>query len=177
MFPCGSSLGLCRVKNPLSSLLQRGGDVLQQSWPTVDSQYLDVPDFVEVTVLVGSKLFLLTDNSPQLHWVTRWQLELHECSLSERAVKQKQQFYVFTFLELIMAFSWAPTPHLLQTGIGVCLLSSSCLFTQTLLVITFTVCNFQESLWLSCVSALGVCTCVYVCIYVSACHYISKWTN
>lgn len=40
------------MKTPLSSLLQRGGDVLQQSWPTVDPKYLDVPDFVELSVLV-----------------------------------------------------------------------------------------------------------------------------
>ncbi|XP_072250690.1 leucine--tRNA ligase, mitochondrial [Leuresthes tenuis] len=47
--------GLCQVKNPLSPVLQRGGDVLQQSWPTVDPQYLEVPDFVEVSVLINNK--------------------------------------------------------------------------------------------------------------------------
>ncbi|KAM9724515.1 leucine--tRNA ligase, mitochondrial [Menidia menidia] len=47
--------GLCQVKNPLSPTLQRGGDVLQQSWPTVDPQYLEVPDFVEVSVLINNK--------------------------------------------------------------------------------------------------------------------------
>lgn len=47
--------GLCQVKNPLSPLLQRGGDVLQQSWPTVDPEYLDVPDFVELSVLINNK--------------------------------------------------------------------------------------------------------------------------
>ncbi|GLD74130.1 probable leucine--tRNA ligase, mitochondrial [Lates japonicus] len=45
--------GLCQVKNPLSPLLQRGGDVLQQSWPTVDPEYLEVPDFVELSVLIN----------------------------------------------------------------------------------------------------------------------------
>ncbi|XP_061572457.1 probable leucine--tRNA ligase, mitochondrial isoform X2 [Cololabis saira] len=47
--------GLSQVKNPLSPLLQRGGNVLQESWPSVDSQYLEVPDFVEVTVLINNK--------------------------------------------------------------------------------------------------------------------------
>uniref|UniRef100_A0A3P9J360 leucine--tRNA ligase n=1 Tax=Oryzias latipes TaxID=8090 RepID=A0A3P9J360_ORYLA len=47
--------GLCQIKNPLSSVLLRGGDVLQQSWPIVDPQYLEVPDFVEVSVLINNK--------------------------------------------------------------------------------------------------------------------------
>ncbi|KAM9309008.1 leucine--tRNA ligase, mitochondrial isoform 2-T2 [Pholidichthys leucotaenia] len=47
--------GLCQVKNPLSPLLLRGGDVLMQSWPTVDPEYLEVPDFVEMTVLINNK--------------------------------------------------------------------------------------------------------------------------
>nr|XP_046255612.1 probable leucine--tRNA ligase, mitochondrial [Scatophagus argus] len=47
--------GLCQVKNPLSQLLQREGDVLQQFWPTVDPEYLDVPDFVELSVLINNK--------------------------------------------------------------------------------------------------------------------------
>ncbi|XP_019947020.2 leucine--tRNA ligase, mitochondrial [Paralichthys olivaceus] len=47
--------GLCQVKNPLSPLLQQGGDVLQQSWPTVDTEYLKVPDFVELSVLINNK--------------------------------------------------------------------------------------------------------------------------
>lgn len=42
------------MKNPLSHNLQQGGDVLQQSWPAVDPKYLDVPDFVELSVRVGS---------------------------------------------------------------------------------------------------------------------------
>uniref|UniRef100_A0A3Q1F7I8 leucine--tRNA ligase n=1 Tax=Acanthochromis polyacanthus TaxID=80966 RepID=A0A3Q1F7I8_9TELE len=37
------------------SLLLRGGDVLQQSWPTVDPEYLEVPDFVELSVLINNK--------------------------------------------------------------------------------------------------------------------------
>lgn len=52
--PPGSLPGLCQVKNPLSLLLQQRGDVLQQSWPAVDPKYLDVPDFVELFVMVGS---------------------------------------------------------------------------------------------------------------------------
>uniref|UniRef100_A0A3P8TVZ6 leucine--tRNA ligase n=1 Tax=Amphiprion percula TaxID=161767 RepID=A0A3P8TVZ6_AMPPE len=47
--------GLCQVKNPLSPLLLRGGDVLQQSWPTVDPEYLEAPDFVELSVLINNK--------------------------------------------------------------------------------------------------------------------------
>ncbi|XP_029308406.1 leucine--tRNA ligase, mitochondrial isoform X1 [Cottoperca gobio] len=47
--------GLCQVKNPLSPLLQQGGDVLQQVWPTVDPEYLEAPDFVELSVLINNK--------------------------------------------------------------------------------------------------------------------------
>uniref|UniRef100_A0A669ELA8 leucine--tRNA ligase n=1 Tax=Oreochromis niloticus TaxID=8128 RepID=A0A669ELA8_ORENI len=36
-------------------ILQHGGDVLQQSWPTVDPEYLEVPDFVELSVLINNK--------------------------------------------------------------------------------------------------------------------------
>lgn len=49
-----NSPGLCQVNNPLSDLIQRGGDVLQQQWPTVDPKYLDVPEFVELSVMVGT---------------------------------------------------------------------------------------------------------------------------
>ncbi|XP_017293670.1 probable leucine--tRNA ligase, mitochondrial [Kryptolebias marmoratus] len=48
--------GLCEVKNPLCPLLLRGGDVLQQPWPIVDPQYLEVPDIVELSVLINNKL-------------------------------------------------------------------------------------------------------------------------
>lgn len=47
--------GLCQVKNPLSSLLQQGGDVLQQPWPTVDPEYMEAPEFVELSVLINNK--------------------------------------------------------------------------------------------------------------------------
>uniref|UniRef100_A0A7N8WNZ1 leucine--tRNA ligase n=1 Tax=Mastacembelus armatus TaxID=205130 RepID=A0A7N8WNZ1_9TELE len=47
--------GLCHVKNPLSSLLQRRGNVMQQSWPAVDPEYLEVPDFVEMSVLINNQ--------------------------------------------------------------------------------------------------------------------------
>uniref|UniRef100_A0A8C4GI39 leucine--tRNA ligase n=1 Tax=Dicentrarchus labrax TaxID=13489 RepID=A0A8C4GI39_DICLA len=36
-------------------LLQHGGDVLQQFWPNVDPEYLNVPDFVELSVLINNK--------------------------------------------------------------------------------------------------------------------------
>ncbi|XP_040021816.2 leucine--tRNA ligase, mitochondrial [Gasterosteus aculeatus] len=47
--------GLCQVKNPLGGLLRQGGNVLQQSWPTVDPEYLQVPDFVQLSVLINNK--------------------------------------------------------------------------------------------------------------------------
>eukprot|EP00064_Thunnus_orientalis_P007231 superscaffoldBa00000790_g7251 len=47
--------GLCQVKNPLSSLVQQGGDVLQQPWPTVDPEYMEAPEFVELSVLINNK--------------------------------------------------------------------------------------------------------------------------
>uniref|UniRef100_A0A3Q2EEF4 leucine--tRNA ligase n=1 Tax=Cyprinodon variegatus TaxID=28743 RepID=A0A3Q2EEF4_CYPVA len=36
-------------------LLLRGGDVLQQPWPIVDTEYLEAPDFVELSVLINNK--------------------------------------------------------------------------------------------------------------------------
>ncbi|XP_068180817.1 leucine--tRNA ligase, mitochondrial [Antennarius striatus] len=47
--------GLCQVENPQSPLLHGGGDVLQQSWPVVDSEYTDAPDFVELSVRINNK--------------------------------------------------------------------------------------------------------------------------
>ncbi|XP_061809485.1 leucine--tRNA ligase, mitochondrial [Nerophis lumbriciformis] len=47
--------GLCKVNNPISSTLQRGGDVLSESWPTVDPKYLETPDFVDISVLINNK--------------------------------------------------------------------------------------------------------------------------
>uniref|UniRef100_A0A7N9AUF3 leucine--tRNA ligase n=1 Tax=Mastacembelus armatus TaxID=205130 RepID=A0A7N9AUF3_9TELE len=37
------------------SLLQRRGNVMQQSWPAVDPEYLEVPDFVEMSVLINNQ--------------------------------------------------------------------------------------------------------------------------
>ncbi|XP_068616365.1 leucine--tRNA ligase, mitochondrial [Brachionichthys hirsutus] len=48
--------GLCQMKNPQSPLLRGGGDVLQQSWPAVDPEYLDVPDFVPLSVRINNKV-------------------------------------------------------------------------------------------------------------------------
>ncbi|XP_071757740.2 leucine--tRNA ligase, mitochondrial [Centroberyx gerrardi] len=48
--------GLCQVKNPLSPLLARRGDVLQQPWPSVDPEYLQVPDFVELSVRINNNV-------------------------------------------------------------------------------------------------------------------------
>uniref|UniRef100_A0A8C5GGM6 leucine--tRNA ligase n=1 Tax=Gouania willdenowi TaxID=441366 RepID=A0A8C5GGM6_GOUWI len=47
--------GLCHVTNPLSPILKQGRDVLQQTWPTVDPEYLKVPDFVELSVRINNK--------------------------------------------------------------------------------------------------------------------------
>uniref|UniRef100_A0A8B9HHR9 leucine--tRNA ligase n=1 Tax=Astyanax mexicanus TaxID=7994 RepID=A0A8B9HHR9_ASTMX len=40
--------GLSQVKNPLSSSLTADGDVRQQPWPTVDPEFLQTPDTVEI---------------------------------------------------------------------------------------------------------------------------------
>ncbi|XP_051921695.1 probable leucine--tRNA ligase, mitochondrial [Hippocampus zosterae] len=48
--------GLCQVNNPISGTLQRGGDVLSQSWPTVDPSYLESPDFVDISVRINNKV-------------------------------------------------------------------------------------------------------------------------
>ncbi|XP_061531144.1 probable leucine--tRNA ligase, mitochondrial isoform X1 [Phycodurus eques] len=48
--------GLCQVNNPISNTLRRGGDVLSQSWPTVDPEYLETPDFVGISVLINNKV-------------------------------------------------------------------------------------------------------------------------
>lgn len=85
--------GLCKVNNPLSSLLQEG-DVLQQPWPTVDPEYLEVPDFVQLTVLVNNKgcgkLSVPVQVSKDLESVQRLVLdsELGQTHLSERRVKR-----------------------------------------------------------------------------------------
>uniref|UniRef100_A0A1A8I9E3 leucine--tRNA ligase n=5 Tax=Nothobranchius kuhntae TaxID=321403 RepID=A0A1A8I9E3_NOTKU len=47
--------GLCQVTNALSPLLLRGGEVLQQPWPIVDPRFLEVPDVVELSVLINNK--------------------------------------------------------------------------------------------------------------------------
>ncbi|XP_070823316.1 leucine--tRNA ligase, mitochondrial [Chaetodon trifascialis] len=86
--------GLCQVKNPLSPLLQRGGDVLQQSWPTVDPEYLDVPDFVELSVLINNKacgtVTVPLQVSKELERVQQFVLEspLGQKLLGERSIKR-----------------------------------------------------------------------------------------
>lgn len=85
--------GLCQIKNPLSPLLQEG-DVLQQPWPTVDPEYLEVPDFVELTVMVNNKscgkVTVPVQVSKDLETVQRLVLdsELGQTHLSERKVKR-----------------------------------------------------------------------------------------
>ncbi|CDQ92874.1 unnamed protein product, partial [Oncorhynchus mykiss] len=53
-FPLHS--GLSQVRNPLSPLLSRGGDVLQQPWPTPDPLYLETPDTLELVVRINNKV-------------------------------------------------------------------------------------------------------------------------
>ncbi|XP_029599375.1 leucine--tRNA ligase, mitochondrial [Salmo trutta] len=48
--------GLSQVRNPLSPLLSRGGDVLQQPWPTPDPLYLETPDTLELVVRINNKV-------------------------------------------------------------------------------------------------------------------------
>lgn len=85
--------GLCQINNPLSSLL-REGDVLQQPWPTVDPEYVEVPDFVDVTVLVNNrgcgKVSVPVQVSKDLETVQKLVLdsELGQTHLSQRKVKR-----------------------------------------------------------------------------------------
>ncbi|KAK7887233.1 hypothetical protein WMY93_026854 [Mugilogobius chulae] len=85
--------GLSRVQNPLSSLLQEG-DVLQQPWPKIDPEYLETPDFVELTVLVNNqgcgKVTVPVQVSKDLDKVQKLVLdsELGQTHLSERKVKR-----------------------------------------------------------------------------------------
>uniref|UniRef100_A0A8C6T5K6 leucine--tRNA ligase n=1 Tax=Neogobius melanostomus TaxID=47308 RepID=A0A8C6T5K6_9GOBI len=70
------------------------GDVLQQPWPTVDPEYLETPDFVELTVLVNNKgcgkVTVPVQVSKDLEAVQRLVLdsELGQTHLSERKVKK-----------------------------------------------------------------------------------------
>ncbi|KAL4657415.1 putative leucine-tRNA ligase, mitochondrial isoform X1 [Arapaima gigas] len=47
--------GLSQVENPLSPLLSAGGDVLQQPWPTVDPEYLQTPETVDMSVWINNR--------------------------------------------------------------------------------------------------------------------------
>uniref|UniRef100_A0A3B3BWU4 leucine--tRNA ligase n=1 Tax=Oryzias melastigma TaxID=30732 RepID=A0A3B3BWU4_ORYME len=86
--------GLCRIKNPLSPVLLRGGEVLQQSWPIVDPQYLEVPDFVEVSVLINNnpcgKVAVPLQVSKDLSRVQQLVLEspVGQKHLSERSIQR-----------------------------------------------------------------------------------------
>uniref|UniRef100_A0AAZ3QV83 leucine--tRNA ligase n=2 Tax=Oncorhynchus tshawytscha TaxID=74940 RepID=A0AAZ3QV83_ONCTS len=48
---------LSQVRNPLSPLLSRSGDVLQQPWPTSDPLYLETPDTLELVVWTNNKVY------------------------------------------------------------------------------------------------------------------------
>lgn len=85
--------GLCQIKSPMSPLLQEG-DVLQQPWPIVDPEYLEAPDYVELTVLVNNKscgkVTVPMQVSKDLEIVQRLVLdsELGQTHLSERKVNR-----------------------------------------------------------------------------------------
>ncbi|KAJ0000233.1 hypothetical protein NQD34_012075 [Periophthalmus magnuspinnatus] len=85
--------GLSQVKNPLSPFSQKG-DVLLQPWPTVDPEYLETPDFVELTVLVNNKgcgkVTVPVQVSKDLDKVQKLVLdsELGQTHLTERKVKR-----------------------------------------------------------------------------------------
>ncbi|XP_072317050.1 leucine--tRNA ligase, mitochondrial [Eucyclogobius newberryi] len=86
--------GLLQINNPLSPLLTQEGDVLQQPWPTIDPEYLETPDFVELTVLVNNKgcgkVSVPVQVSKDLDKVQKLVLdsELGQTHLSERKVKR-----------------------------------------------------------------------------------------
>ncbi|XP_063054216.1 probable leucine--tRNA ligase, mitochondrial [Engraulis encrasicolus] len=48
--------GLCGVKHAQCSLLCAGGDVLEQPWPTVDPEYLNTPDTLEMAIRINNKV-------------------------------------------------------------------------------------------------------------------------
>ncbi|XP_067255958.1 probable leucine--tRNA ligase, mitochondrial isoform X2 [Chanodichthys erythropterus] len=47
--------GLSQVRNPLGSVLSGKGSVLQQPWPSVDPEYLETPDTLQLSVRINNK--------------------------------------------------------------------------------------------------------------------------
>ncbi|XP_043117226.1 probable leucine--tRNA ligase, mitochondrial [Puntigrus tetrazona] len=47
--------GLSQVRNPLGSVLSGKGSVLQQPWPSVDPEYLQTPDTLQLSVRINNK--------------------------------------------------------------------------------------------------------------------------
>ncbi|XP_053539202.1 probable leucine--tRNA ligase, mitochondrial isoform X2 [Ictalurus punctatus] len=47
--------GLSQVRNPINPAFFGSGDVLQQRWPTVDPEYLQIPSTVEVSIRINNK--------------------------------------------------------------------------------------------------------------------------
>uniref|UniRef100_A0A671P9C2 leucine--tRNA ligase n=1 Tax=Sinocyclocheilus anshuiensis TaxID=1608454 RepID=A0A671P9C2_9TELE len=47
--------GLSQVRNPLGSVLLGKGSVLQQPWPSVDPEYLQTPDTLQLSVRINNK--------------------------------------------------------------------------------------------------------------------------
>ncbi|XP_055065892.2 leucine--tRNA ligase, mitochondrial [Misgurnus anguillicaudatus] len=48
--------GLTQVRNPLGTMLSGKGNVLQQPWPSVDPEYLQTPDTLQVSVRINNKM-------------------------------------------------------------------------------------------------------------------------
>ncbi|KAF4103637.1 hypothetical protein G5714_016520 [Onychostoma macrolepis] len=48
--------GLSQVRNPLGSVLSGKGSVLQQPWPSVDPEYLQTPDTLQLSVRINNKV-------------------------------------------------------------------------------------------------------------------------
>uniref|UniRef100_A0A673MJ60 leucine--tRNA ligase n=1 Tax=Sinocyclocheilus rhinocerous TaxID=307959 RepID=A0A673MJ60_9TELE len=47
--------GLSQVRNPLGSVLLGKGSVLQQPWPSVDPEYLQTPDTLQLSIRINNK--------------------------------------------------------------------------------------------------------------------------
>uniref|UniRef100_A0A673MWC4 leucine--tRNA ligase n=1 Tax=Sinocyclocheilus rhinocerous TaxID=307959 RepID=A0A673MWC4_9TELE len=47
--------GLSQVRNPLGSVLSGKGSVLQQPWPSVDPEYLQTPDTLQLSIRINNK--------------------------------------------------------------------------------------------------------------------------
>uniref|UniRef100_A0A6Q2XT91 leucine--tRNA ligase n=1 Tax=Esox lucius TaxID=8010 RepID=A0A6Q2XT91_ESOLU len=86
--------GLSQVSNPLSPLLSRGGDVLQQPWPCLDSEYQEIPDILELAVRINNKMCgtvsvprQVAQDIDQVRAMVL-ESELGQCLLANRTIKK-----------------------------------------------------------------------------------------